>query len=66
MCLFELHVRYRARSGVASGVLRRGASFRFAAQDVLFAMVRVNYLGGMPFVDEAVSAILGAGVRLLC
>lgn len=65
MCLFELHVRYRARSGVSSGVLRRGASFRFAAQDVLFAMVRVNYLG-KPFIDEVISAILGAAVRLLC
>ena len=32
---------------------------------VLFAMGRVNYLG-KPFVDEVISAILGAGVRLLC
>ena len=56
MCLFELHVRYRARSGVALG---------FCGAARVFAMGRVNYLG-KPFVDEVISAILGAGVRLLC
>lgn len=47
------------------GVLRRGAGFRFAAQDVLFAMGRANYQE-KPFVDEVIPAILGAAVRLLC
>lgn len=65
MCLLELYGRYRARSGLASGILRRGASFRFAVQDVLFAMGRVNY-PGKPFVDEVILVILGAAVRLLC
>ena len=65
MCLLELYGRYRARSGLASGILRRGASFRFAVKDVLFAMGRVNY-PGKPFVDEVISVILGAAVRLLC
>lgn len=56
MCLFELHVRYRVRSGVALG---------FCGAARVFAMGRVNYLG-KPFVDEVISTILGAGVRLLC
>lgn len=42
-------------------VLLRG----FCGAARVSAMGRVNYLG-KPFVDEVISAILGAGVRLLC
>lgn len=56
MCLFELHVRYRVWSGVALG---------FCGAARVSAMGRANYQE-KPFVDEVISAILGAGVRLLC